>query len=481
MEKSKLIQLLKHLSPREHTRFRKYVQSPFFNKHKDVLILYDYIIAFAPTFEHPRLKKEIIVQELSSLNDSKHFYNVTSYLLELLCDFIAYLEQEKNKLQHKLYTIKGLNRRGISKQLPASIRQYKLLSKQYPYQDNQHYQEQYNFFDELDSLFLEQGSAVQDENLQLKSNYLDLFYLSTKLQIACDMVSRNNVIKANYNCHLIEELLAYLEQNLDDYWSSSSIKVYYQILKMLIEKDEVHYFNLKTCLKNDLADISTKEAKLMYDYAENYCIRKINSGYSNYYQEFLDLYKAQLEMGTLMKDGYLNERDYKNIITAGIRTKDYIWTETFIHNNKKLLKKEVRQNAFVYNLGAFYYATQQYSEALSALNTVEFTDATYHLGAKDIQLKIYYDLNESEAFFSLIKAFRIYVKRNKQLSEYRKEVYLNYLKIAKKMASLKEKSPYVSKERFKQEFENLTHEIKNTKAIANSDWIQMVLQQLKDE
>ena len=50
----------------------------------------------------------------------------------------------------------------------------------------------------------------------------------------------------------------------------------------------------------------------------------------NYYLEFLDLYKIQLEKGLLFRNGYLEEWDYKNIVTAGVRTNEFIWTEKFI-------------------------------------------------------------------------------------------------------------------------------------------------------
>lgn len=480
MVKSKLIQIFKQLDVRELNRLEKYIQSPFFNKHQDVLKLFEYLIAFTPNFEHPKLQKKIVINALGFEQNTKHFYHITSYLLELVCDFLAYLEQEKNKLQSKSYTIKALRKRGLKKQVIASIRQFKTIENKTRIPESQLYLEQYAFFNELDALFLEQSSSALDDNVQLKSNHLDLFYLSSKLKIACDMLSRSSIIKADYDCHLMPDLMHYLEQNLTRYAAYPIISLYYKVHQMLTEKEASYYYALKNALLEEAPLLTTEEAKSMYDYAENYCIRKINSGQSNYYQEFLDLYKVQLELGTLLKDGYLSEQDYKNIVTAGVRTKDYDWTEAFIHKNKRALKTSVRENAFIYNLAAFYYATKQYTKALRALNDVNFTELTYHLGAKDIQLKIYYELGESEAFSSLVQAFRIYVKRNKQLSEYRKEVYFNYLKIAKKIEALKEKKIYISLDKFQKEKIALDHEIKSIKNIANSDWIAVIWSVVSD-
>jgi hypothetical protein len=477
MKKGKFIQILKQLTAREQSRFRKYVQSPFFNKHKEVTALYEYIIGFAPEFDHDKLQKQIIFQDVIGLDcefDDKHFNNITSYLLELLCDFIAYLEQEKNPFQQKLYIIEGLRKRNLVKHITSPIRQHQMLQQRYPYKDTQIYFEQYLYHNGLDALFLMKSSRAPDENLQLESDSLDLFYLSSKLKLACDMASRNMVIKANYNCYLIEELLQYMEQSNSKYLDYPSIGLYYKVLKMLTETEEVSYFNLKNSLEAEVQYFSREEAKLIYDYAENYCIRQINTGNRHYYQEFLDLYKAQLRAEVLFKDGYLSEHDYKNIVTAGVRTKDYEWTESFIHKNKNKLKKGIRENAFIYNLAAFYYATSQYSKALRSLHAVEFTNVTYHLGAKDIQLKSYYELGESEAFYALVNAFRIYVKRNKELPEAKKELYFNYLKITKKLEKLKEKRDFISKDKFKKERSALGKEIAETKDLANSDWVESV-------
>lgn len=479
MRNSKLILILKKLSVREQSRFLKYIQSPFFNKHQDVLRLYEYIALFAPDYEDEKLEKEFVIQAISNNGikmEDKHFYNVTSYLLELVCDFIAWLEQEKEPLKQKIAVVKGLSKRNLDFQLPATIRQHQLLQEQYPQKDANLDFEKYLFFNELDMEFLKKNNRVFDENLQLKNQHLDLFYLSSKLKIACDMASRNIVIQANYNCTMLEPLLHYLEtKDGQEYLNAPTILVYYKVLKMLIKSEEQYYFDLKNGLEKMVQDFSREEAKLIYDYAENYCIRKINSGQSQYYKEFLDLYKAQLQSEILLKEGYLEERDYKNIVTVGLRLKDYEWTEQFIYQNKNKLKETGRENAFIYNLAAFYYATGQYTKALRSLHTVEFTDVTYHLGAKDIQLKSYYELEESDAFNALINAFKIYVKRNKELSPYRKEVYINYLKIAKKIENLREKKSYLSKEKFQKERSVLVEDLQQTKSIANYDWVETVL------
>lgn len=478
MKNSKLIKILKKLSARELNRLYKYVQSPFFNKHEEVLQLCDVLMSYALDFEDATLTKEVIQQKLG-INNAKHFNHVVSYLLNLTIDFLGFLEQEKDEIELQRYRVQALRKRNIKVALSTAIKQYERLQQRYPYQDTNYYQQQYYYYQEKDNLFLLESSRKYDINLQLKSDALDLYYILTQLQLACDMASRNIIVEANYSSKLGVEIDLYLQKNPTYLDQHPAIAIYYTILQMLTYGKQAvqSYQILKALLIKHIDLFSLTELQHMFDYAQNFCIQQINKGVSEYYQEFLSLYKIQLKSNTLLKDGFLEEWDFKNIVTAGVRLKDFEWTEQFIHNNKKQLKPELQENAYRYNLAVYYYATGQYKEALQLLYQVEFTDSTYHLGAKNIQLKSYYELGESEAFGALVDAFRIYVKRNKALSTYRKEVYFNFLRIAKKIEKLKQQKDYMDQKKFEKE-KLLLGEYINNNIAANSDWIAVVFKEL---
>ncbi|MEM8909184.1 MAG: hypothetical protein AAGD05_15165, partial [Bacteroidota bacterium] len=57
MKNTKLIALLQKLSTRERSRFSEYVHSPFFNKHKKVKQLCDYLLHWAPEYPQEALAK----------------------------------------------------------------------------------------------------------------------------------------------------------------------------------------------------------------------------------------------------------------------------------------------------------------------------------------------------------------------------------------------------------------------------------------
>jgi len=55
------------------------------------------------------------------------------------------------------------------------------------------------------------------------------------------------------------------------------------------------------------------------------------------------------------------------------------------------------------------------------------------MGAKVSLLKIYYELGEYNALESLLDSFKAYIKRNKEISDYRKQSYLSLIRYLQKV------------------------------------------------
>ncbi|WMX14278.1 hypothetical protein [Aureispira sp. CCB-E] len=480
MNNSKLLEVLRNLSTRAQHRFSEYVHAPFFNKHKPTILLLDFLMQYAPVFDLSSVGKEQVFYAIyphKKFSDTQFNY-VVSKLLELLSGFLAYQEYETQAFQQKSNALKAVHELGVPKQAASHSRQHQLLQKQYPFQTVDFYYQKYHYHTLLNQIHLDKKQRLYDVHLQEQNNQLDYFYIAQKLKIACDMLSRNIVIQANYEAHYIKDLLSWLEAADFDKKQHPLIHVYYQVLKTLQNSDDKAYQQLKVLIEDYGKLFLREELILLYDYAENFCIRKINNGITSYYKEFLTIYKQKLEKHLLLEDGYLPESDYKNIVTAGVRTKDYQWTEIFIHKNKKKLRPEVQENAFNYNLAVFYYATQQYSKALKLLMTILFTDISYGVGAKTIQLQIYYELQEMEPLINLVDTFRLYVMRHKTQSDYRKKANLNMLRIVKKVAKLKEKSTFMAEKQFEKERTKLQLLYAELSPLSNSDWIKEIIEEL---
>lgn len=482
MQDSKLIELLRTLTTRQRTRFAEYVHSPFFNKHEQVKLLCDYLLRLAPDFdEEKKMEKERIYQALypGKALDEDVLHSIFSKLLHLLYDYLVQVQVEAQPRKNQLLLLQDLRQRKLSKHYLSAQRKYQALPPAEGHSER--LWESYCYHRELDKHFIAQSSPVYDEHLQHKSDELDAFYVVEKLRMACDMLSRNIVINAQYQCRMIDQVLLHLSAQPQRYAELPAVQIYRLILQTLKQPEqELFYQQLIGLIQAHQGEFSQEELNSLYDYALNYCVRKINEGNIRYYEEAFLLYEALLAARLIWVDGFLPPWEYKNIVTAALRTGRYAWAERFIEEYREQLPPEHRKNAYTYNLANLYYSKQDYAQALQALHEVVFTDTTYHLGAKIIQLKSYYELDEREPFQSLMDAFSMYLHRNKHISDYRKTANFNFLRLAKKLYKLKEEQLYTKRAKFLERLQQFELELQQYSPVANKDWVLEQCKKLAD-
>lgn len=474
MNKSKFIQTFITLTDEEREEFRDWLHSPFHNKSERLKTLFDSLVA-----QGLKLDKKAIFRFLypnESYNELK-INNLLSQLTRQLFDFLAFANYQQSNHLQELCLIDELKQRNLDKLMLQEAKRLDKKRGKLSIQNTSYFFENYMFYKQLDEHFLKQPKRAFDENLQLKNDNLDVFFVNTKLKIACDMLSRNVVIQADYETHHFETLERWLQTN-ERYLMFPSVAVYYQIYQTIKNGKIEDYQQLKQLLEENLIIFPNAELSRIYDYVLNFCIRQINHGNADFYREILEVYKFLLDNQIIFQNGFLAQWDYKNIITVGTRIGETEWTENFINNYKKHLPPKERENAFVYNKASFYYATKAYKKSLQLLHEVKFTDTSYHLGAKIIQLKSYYELEEGEPFYALIDAFKIYVMRNRAISTYRKQANLNFIKLAKRIFKLKEQQFLIPPSVFSTKWKSINDRLEKLENVANKAWLEDCLLRL---
>jgi hypothetical protein len=473
MKNSNLLQFFHLLSAKERERFQDFVHSPFFNKSKKIQRLCSLILEGVQSQGNSDLSKQQLHADLFEglAYNELQINNVISDLLQLGYRFLAMIHFEKEEALNKSFTAEELLERGQTDLAAKVSRSFAQTLDKVPYRNCEFHQSQYLLHDKMVRYHLSTNMRARDKHLQQQSDSFDLYYFSNKLRIACDMISRNITTSGHYQCHFLEELLPYYESNFLEYQHHPSLHIYYHILKLVQDKKEEQYQYLKSYIRQQLHHFPKAELRFIYLYLQNYCVYQINSGKSIYYQELRDMYDLLLQQEIIFYNGFLQESTYKNIVTTGIRLSDYDWTESIIHQYKDKLPPEDRNNAVVYNLAALYYARRQYKPALQQLHNVEFTDTSYHVGAKIIQLKSYYELGETEALYALIEAFKKYILRNKDLVPYHKNANANFLRLVKKVYQLKSSKGRSKKAALAEKRKKVMALLETLEPVANLDWL----------
>jgi hypothetical protein len=266
---------------------------------------------------------------------------------------------------------------------------------------------------------------------------LDIFYVIEKLKYYCEVLSRQTFIQHEYHNPLIDEILKIISDG--GFAEVPLIQIYHQIiLSHLSPDDEQHYFALKSLLKSSSNLLPQQEMKEVYTSALNYCNRKINQGQGKFISEAFDTYKELLAKELLYNKEQLSHWTFKNVMVLALRLGEFSWAEQFIEEYQSRIPEKYRQNAVSYNLAQLFFYQGDYNQVLKLLQTIEYEDVTYNLGAKTMLFATYYELKEWDALYALSESFKVFIHRRKNtISEGRRKSYLNLIKYTIRLQKLR--------------------------------------------
>jgi hypothetical protein len=462
MENTKLIQLMKTFSAKELRECGEFVHSPFFNKHEDFAALYDYLRSCAPAFSPKKIQRETVYKALfpKKKYDEKHLNHLASFLLKLVEQYIGLKQYLKNEILENINILNAYIEKGLDKHYHYiyEITQEKL--KKYPHRNVDFFYLQYLLSETDNRYFLSKKIRRYDIRLQSAADYFDLYLLASKLKYFCEMLDRKMSLAADYKLNMLSEIASAIQQiEIEKF---PGIWVYWEILQMLQKPAAVaHFHNLKKIIEKNSSDFPREELQNLYFYAINYAIRKVNVGEQPFLRELFALYNDALQAGLLLENNQLSPWTYKNLIGVALRLKEFEWAENFIKEKNALLAEEFRENALHYNLAELCYYKRDFDNAMLHLNKVAFSDIYYSLDTKKMMMKIYFEQDAIDPLLSLIASFRIFIKRNKSVSESNKMAYNNFIHVIQQFI----------KQQHQPSAPELKQLIENLKPLADRNWL----------
>lgn len=468
----KLTSILASLSKKEMKWFSQFSATGYFNRNEDVIKLVELFRQHHPNYDVVAFDKERVFEHLypSTVYDEQELYNQISFTYRLLQKFLAVQQLESEPAMMEHYFLRTAQERNLNRNFQLAYAASTRKMEQMSHRSSEYYYQKYLLEGDADNFYIQQEERGGGGHLQEKVDHLDIFYFTEKLKNYCEMLNRKNIVNKEYELHFTTELTAIIDQKPALFHDIPSIAIYFAIYSTLTDTETpAHYTDLIALLNTHAMQFPRHEAREMFNYAQNYCIKRINQGQSEYLNEIFHVYEQLLQTAIIFDGDHITQWDYKNIITVSTRLKKFDWTSGFIEEYRAHLAPAYRENAYLYNLSNFHYAKGDWKQALKVLQEVEFSDVYYHLSGKSLLLKIYFEQDETEALLSLFEAFKTFLKRNKKVSAYQKKVHLNLIRYAQKANRLKR--PARITEKYKQEVITLRDEITQVGEITNVAWL----------
>lgn len=439
MKDSKCYIALSFLDKKELKELDDFVQSPFFNKEKPVIRLYQWMKNhFDRTTRRPLTRRTAYIKVYpdkpipkNSLNDKESYTLniVLSKLTKLIFRFMEWKEKERNEAYSKHLLLQSF----LTRNATELFRQH--LSQVYPVSNastkispNTYHDQFLLEYDYSRWNLLQKNNIQKRDNLQAVSDNLTLYYLTRQFQLIFEMLSMRRTYKTSYNLDFLDALFEIAK--LPQFNTSPLVQVYIVAAQMVKDEDTYHFEQFKQLLLLHNDSIDTKSKNDLYVLATNFCTRRVIAGKIEYLEELFLLYKTMSEKNLLVEGEYIPVDKMKNIISVGCKLEHFDWTQQLIEDSKERIAPRFRDSVYSFGLGLINFYKGNLNEAISHLIRVEDIDINYHLSGRFVMMKAYYDLDEdySERTEQIFKSFIAYIKQNKVISSVNKEGYTNFTK-----------------------------------------------------
>ena len=458
MHKNKITQLLKSCTAGELRLLDKFVQSPVHNRHEDVIQLFQYLRKHLDGGERA-LKRENVFESLfpGEAFDMQKVHYVSSYLLKVVEEFLAWNEWRNDQSNFQLYLLRAYRRHRVDDQFKSTfdktkktLRKTKLVDLPYLHRRYQLELERFNHARTL--------TGKQEFHLQELSDAQDIAFIAERLRTACILLSNQTVMKTTYDTGLLSAVMAFVEDHR--YLEVPAVAVYFHACRTLANfEDDDAFRALKKLLTGHRKYFNINELHDIYIFAINYCIRRLNSGEQDFMAEAFDIYRMGMETDAFVQNGIMTPRTYSNIIMSGLRLKEFDWVGNFIFQYKNALPEKQREGFFNYNLARLHYEQKNYRNAMPLLLQMEYEDVLLTCLGKILLAKMHFELDEFESLSSLLASFKTYVHRKKTLG-YHRESSLNFIQFTQK---LMQRTPGGAQQ--------LEKDIGETKVVAEREWL----------
>lgn len=470
IDNTKLVGIIRSLDKPARLAGRRFLESPYFNASQELVVIYLEILKLLD--KNKSVGKLYIWKKIEKsipFNDLR-FRKYCSDLSKLLEQFLAQMAYDEDTLQQKVFLLRGLNKRAQkADKLAKSVERFaEETIEAYPYRNTDYYLYQYLLQKGVYELNDYETQRGVKSNIEEISTFLDLFYFGEKLRLVVEAESRKNLKVHDFNIALVDDIIALVDNNKAALEVSPQIKIYTQIYKMVAsDEGDTYYYELKRLIAENALFFPREVAvEEFYKAAQNYCVKKINTGNAAFLEELFEIFNMLIDQNLLISDDKINPWYFRNIVFVGLRLGKYDWTEAFINHHKDYLSDDLRDNAVSFNLAQLYFYQKKYSAVIEQLQHVEYDDLSYNLNGKIMLLLTYYETDEIDALYSFTDAFRTYLTRQrkaKKLPKSKADDYLHLIRFVRALVKiLPGDKPALAK---------LKAEVQATKGVVNANWL----------
>lgn len=435
---SKLYELLIGFTKEEFKRFGLFIKSPYFNKSKTMGNLYVFFKQNFDKLESPKITKEKIAsviypgERYDEANVRKQLSNFTKLAEEFLMQTVL----EGKKYDRENLLTEGYYARQKTKYAEQQIIELRKKYKSESFRDSDYYHDMYTT-ERLFFALKSSGMKNPEEQINKTSFILDLYYISVKLLHHYTILNlRLHYNKqVNFDSWAFDDIVRFIEKHKTELEENhKSLYADYLSVKMLLSPDSAEPFEAlaEFISKNKNVFVSTEKDRMLI-YLYNHSIYRYNKGYVKSPGEVFAVIREMESENVPLWHFFAFHMYYVNAVKYSCMQGEYDWAVEFMKHRRDKIQPEISGETYSLAMANYYFNRQDYSGALRYLVNVDFPNYSFYIGAKIMQIKIYWELSEPEGVLSTIDAVRKFLQRKELIPQRLMESTTNFINCVSKM------------------------------------------------
>lgn len=436
MLKTSLLEILKTFSSNEFKKFDDFVNSPYFNKKTPVINLWKETKKYAPGFTSENLDRKLIYSKLFPLKEFNYgvMKNLIFDLTRLAENFTVIESFQEDEMEKKLKLLYSLENRELTELYLSKFETIEKTSLDMSFKYNIVREDYYLWMWKLsmdkwnfDNQFIH--SKNFEKHINNSSDYFLAFIFIKSFimyhNIGGDRFIFNSLNELNSmeiflnetsSKGIIEKLISSIKPELKEV--SEVLNVYYKMYLSVSENSSLgNYFDFKNSLIKNSGLFSKNDLSALFITLSN-CLGRNNFKEINHSEESLEIYEFRIENDLLItKEGQLWDQEVIRYISMAGNMERIDLLEKFMDNMKNRIREDSKESLMNFAIASIHLIKKEYDKSLETASSIKYDLFTMKFYIKNLQLRIYYELNEYEPFSLSLDSYKHFLSRNKNVSD----------------------------------------------------------------
>ncbi len=436
MLNSTLIRILKTFSPDEFSEFSDYINSPYHNKKSGAVLLYNNLLKFSPEFNDNNLNRKLFWKLIYPGKEFNYgiIKNLIYDLTRLSENFIVQKRLETDIFLKKYELISAFYDRNLKDLFSSKFINLEKTALKESISGNIIREDFYYY------MWRSYSAKWSFENSILHSKeYTNDIELSSDYFIACFLIHSfiiyHNIeaqrFEHNYSGDILSVKLFLLNADktglIPDLIKSVSktsgktalvLDVYYKMFSSVIHPEsKEYYYEFKNTLERNKILFSERDLLALYITLLN-CLTYLESKEIFKQEESLAIYDSMIGSKIFFSDyGRVWDQDFLSYITTAANLGRDKSIELFISKVLNKLQSDDKENMLSFAKAFLCFLKGDYGKSQEYIASTQFGLFQMKYYLRNLQLKIFYELNDIDSFEYAVDSYHHFLNKNKRVSE----------------------------------------------------------------